>query len=259
MPFYPFAPALRTVSRSMDAAHFNAIANHDAVRPTLGGDGPMELRPVIENARNYAFATPHGGFLLLDCGSGRYDVHSLFLPEGRGREAMDAMREVAAYMFTHTDCTEGLTTVPEGHVGALALATRGGFEQTHVLDHFPWRTDATVKASCLSLTLQRWALTSTATLAAGRWFHEVLEHAKIAARSARPVHADEPAHDRFAGAAVLLARGGQVDKAVAFYNMQALRMRYATIALLSKKPATIDVGDAVVEATEDGMAVLLCR
>lgn len=245
----------------MDVEHFNRVANHESVRPRIGGDGPMELKPVIDNLANYAFKTEHGGFILLDCGSGRFDVHSIFLPEGRGKEAYDAMANVAEYMFTRTGCVEGRTTIAaEGNAGgALALAKRGGFEQRFDLEKMPWKAGTTTKAVFMALTLEKWALTSPTALEAGRWFHSKLEAEKVASGSAAHVHPEETVHDRMVGAALLMVHGGQPEKAVAFYNVWALMSGYAPIALLTKRPVVIDVVDAIIEATADDMEILRCR
>jgi len=243
----------------MNVEHFNRIANHADVRRFLGGDGPIELGPIVEDSQNYCFQTAHGGFILWHLGSGRYDVHPLFTPEGRGEEARRAMAQVASYMFARTDCTEGRTTVPRGNRPADVLARRGGFELRFEMERMPWRQGETTAAAFLSLTLERWALTSKDTLAAGRWFHESLEVTKSAVGSARETHADDPVHDRMAGAAVLMILCGQSEKAVAFYNAWALTARYAPIAHVSKRPAVFDIGDAIIEARTDGMEVLRCR
>lgn len=256
MPRFPFGPALDTVKRSRNVAHFDRVANHDSVRPCLGGDGELKLAGVIENVNNYAFETANGGYILLDCGAGRYDVHSFFLPEGRGIEAMGAMREVSAYMFTHTDCTEGRTTVPDANPGAMALAKRGGFEHRFDLERMMWRPaeSITTKAAFLALTLEKWALTSPAALDAGRWFHQQLDAAIDA-----DLHPEEPVHDRMVGAAVLMTRNGQPEKAAAFYNAWALTAGYAPISIASRRfarPIVLDVVTALIEVTEDGMEIL---
>lgn len=258
---FPFGDPLSAgqIARSTDAVHFNRVANHDSVRPTLGGDGPIELSALLDDVRNFAFATPHGGFILWHLGAGRYDVHSLFLPEGRGEEALTAMAQVATYMFTQTDCVEGRTTVPAGNPGAAVLARRGGFEARFELGRMPWTATTTTRAAFLSLTLERWALTSPLTLAAGRWFHEALDTVKRAADSDKAVHPDEPVHDQIAGAAVLMIQGGQVDKAIAFFNCWAGAARYGLISQVSKRPCVLDIGDAVIEARGNAMAVLKCR
>jgi hypothetical protein len=172
---------------------------------------------------------------------------------------MSAMREVAAYMFTHTDCLEGRTTVPEHHAGAMVLAKRGGFEVRFELRQMPWTSAGTIQAAFLSLTLEKWALTDLDNRAAGDWFHDGLVAAKEAHGSERPVHPDEPVHDAMAGAAIRMILGGQVDKAINFYNAWALTTRYAPITLLSKKPVVIDIGDAIIEARPGGMVILTCR
>lgn len=263
MPTIPFpASPLSIAARSMDVAHFDRIANDPDVRPSLGGgDVPIDLAKAgALEVRNYAFKTTNGGFLLWALGSGRYDVHSLFLPAGRGPEACAAMREVSAYMFTHTDCTEGRTTVPEGNSAAMALALRGGFEKRFELERMPWTPEGgTVKATFLALTLEKWALTSQAAKVAGHWFHDCLSAAKDQAGSMQPIHPDEAVHDAMVGAVVLMTLGGQAAKAVAFYNAWALTTRYAPIALISKAPVVIDLVDAVVEAGANHMEILLCR
>lgn len=251
----PFSIAATAMQRSVDVAHFNAIANDPSVRSMLGGDGAMDLGPVIDNLHNFAFKTPHGGYVLLDCGSGRYDVHSFFLPAGRGKEAMDAMRDVSAYMFMRTDCVEGRTTIPEGNASAAALATRGGFESRFTLNRMVWKRGATTSAVFMALTLEKWTLTSPLTLSAGDWFH-----AQLDAVTSTELHPDEDVHDRMAGAVVLLTRCGQHEKAVAFYNAWALTANYGTISLASRKaPIVLDIGTALIEVTEDGMEILRCQ
>lgn len=257
---YPYAvDEFPRIQRSMDAAHWNAIANHETVRPCLGGDGVLELQAIVEAPENYAFATPHGGYILWALGSGRYDVHSLFLPEGRGDEARRAMAQVATFMFSRTDCTEGRTTIPDDNRAAKALAIDGGFERRFVLQQMPWSDGVTKRAEFFGLTLERWVMTAEEPRRAGQWFHECLEQAKGLADSALATHDEECAHTRMAGAAVLLIQGGQIDKAIAVYNTWALTTRYTPIALLAKRPAVIDVGDAIIQANPTSMDILTCR
>jgi hypothetical protein len=61
-----------------------------------------------------------------------------------------------------------------------------------------------------------------------------------------------------------MIRGGQPEKAVAFYNAWSLTARYATIGLISggrrhQGPVVLDIGDSVIEASADGMEILSCR
>lgn len=260
---FPLGEPLELAKRSLNGDHFQRVANDPAVRPSLGGDTPIKLKVIIDDVRNnYAFETKHGGFLLWGLGAKRYDVHSLFLPAGRGEEALKAMAETAAYMFTRTDCVEGRTMIPQGNHAARVLAERASFQLAFSLEHYPWTTDRTVRADFLTLTLERWALTAHGPLAAGRWFHDCLEKEKQAAGSSAPVHPDEETHDRIAGATVMMVFGGQPEKAIEFYNGWALTTRYAPIVQLTKpgaRPCVFDIGDAIIEARSDGMEVILCR
>lgn len=256
---FPF-PSL-AVSRSRDVAHFNAVANDPDVRPLLGGEGPIDLTTVLPDPAHFAFQSPHGGFVLCALGQGRYDVHSLFRPAGRGAEAMDAMRSTALYMFTRTDCVEGRTTVPVENLPARALARAAGFDLLFMMP-VPWTATERKQASFWSLSIERWALTAPETLAAGTWFHEQLERAKALHGATVAPHVDDPIHNRMVGAAVLMCRSGQATKAVRFYNAFASQTRYAPVTLLGDPglgPALLDTGDAVIEVTPEGMEILECR
>lgn len=252
-------PNISEARRSMDVAHFNEIANDPTVRPSLGGEGPIELAPVVDDVNNYAFASEHGGFILWRLGSGRYDVHSLFLPDGRGDEARSLLDLVAAYMFARTDCTEGRTMIPEHNRPAKILAQAGGFEKRFELERLPWTPGHTKRAECHALTIERWALTHALPLRVGEWFHEKIEQAKQLSCSTSPVHEEEAAHTRIAGATTMMIHGGQPEKAVAFYNVWALQTRYQPITLLSKNPAVVDIGDAVLESSATHVEILKCR
>lgn len=246
------------MTRTMDVRHINTVANHPDVRPFLGGDGPLDLTAVVSDPQNFAFVTDHGAVLWWALGAGRYDVHTLFLPEGRGAESLQALRDVAHFMFTRTDCIEARTTVPTENRAAAVAARRAGCQPLFAT-RIPWTNGARVEAEVFSLSLDRWALTSPATLAAGHAFHDQLTAAKEAAGSALPVHDDDPIHDRMVGAATLMAVGGQPEKAVRAYNAWAVGVGYQPISLLSTRPVVVDVVDAIVTCEGGRMEMLLCR
>lgn len=256
-------PVVRsTVARTMDARHYNSVANHPTVRAWLGGDGasdaPIVLDSVLENPANVALATGHGGFIAVALGSGRYDVHSMFLPEGRGREATDAQRDAVAYMFSATDATELRTTVPTTNQAAGLFARRAGFELLFT-SRVPWTGGTKLEAECRALSLDRWALRAQRTREAGEWFHAALTAAKAAAGSALESHDVDAVHDAMVGAVVLLLQAGNVEKAVRFYNVYAQVAHYAPIELLRARPVILDVVDAIVEVGASCMEVLRCR
>ncbi len=119
---------------SRDAAFLNRIVNDPSVFPyvSLGLPPPLDLSALVANERNYFFANEWGGFLVLDQGYGIFEIHSQFLPEGRGRQALAAGREAMAYMFTQTPCRALMTYCPAGNVGARALSRRVGMRSIGV-------------------------------------------------------------------------------------------------------------------------------
>jgi hypothetical protein len=244
------------MTHSMDVAHFNRVANDPSVRPWLGGTGPLEFAPIIGDPSNFAFASEHGGILAVALGSGRYDIHTLFLEEGRGLEALETARDVADFLFGRTDCVEARTTVPLLNRAGLGLAKRIGFE-LRFESALPWHDGDTVPAGFYTLTLERWALTAPSARHAGAEFHQALEAEKHRLGSTLPGHPDDEVHDRIAGSAVIMTRGGQVEKAVRFYNVWAQVTRYDTIALLRVYPPILDVQGFTMSMTAGGELVML--
>ena len=88
------------IGRSFDAAFFNAVANHPDVRPFIGGklNETLDVTPILADHGNYALAGQHGGFVYTWCAPGVYEVHTLILPIGRGKWALDAARMSLAMM-----------------------------------------------------------------------------------------------------------------------------------------------------------------
>lgn len=231
------------IRRTLDPAFLNTVANHPDVRPWLQGEGPLDLSSVIGNPANIALQAAQGGWVLQNLSPGVYEVHSMFLPEGRGSAVKKALAAALDYVFSATDCRQIVTRLPAGNVRAAALGKIAGFR--------PWFGDRH------RIEIEDWAQASRACREAGEWFHEQLEAAKLAHGSALDVHADDPGHDRAVGAAVLMCRAGNPAKAVWHYNAWAAAAGYAPITLISVNPMVIDVVDAVLEGPN--MEVLLCR
>lgn len=116
------------IERSFDANFLNSVLNHPEVYPWVCGTlgAPFDYTPFLQDHRNYMFRASHGAFLAMFQGDGRYEVHTQFLPEGRGT-AFDAAIESIDYMFSNTDCTELTTMVPVGNAAAKRLAEKAGF------------------------------------------------------------------------------------------------------------------------------------
>lgn len=111
------------LKRTFDAALFNRVMEHPEVRPYLGfkDNDSIDASPVVRDAANVCLANEFGGFILFKQAPGIYEVHVQFLPEFRGKRALEAARETARFMFEKTDCMEILARCPDcsRHVGVL--------------------------------------------------------------------------------------------------------------------------------------------
>lgn len=255
----PFDGRRLALSRTFDATFLNVVANHPEVRPWLGGEGEIDLGPVLANADNVALVTDGGGFVLVRQEGGIYEAHSQFLPDSRGH-TRDAMRAVFDYMFTRTDCERIVTQVPDNNRGAMALAKIGRFREMFRLEHTPRGPTAFV-----GLTLEEWVQDTPALEADGKWFHDPVSQAvKISAPNI-PDHPDEPSHDRAVGAAVRMIRAGNVFKGASFYNRWAAFAGFTSMRVLSVAPPIFDVSEptiglsCVVGVNGDELEILLCR
>jgi hypothetical protein len=241
----------------MDVAFWNAIANDPEVRSWIGGTGDVDTSSIVLNPNNFCLRAPYGGFMCINHGGGSYSVHSLFLPEGRDG-TVEAMRSGCDFMFTRTDCTLLWTQLPDANRPAQNLGKACGFS-----DWFRRENDPLMGPSMMGrLGIDAWIMGPNADYlgVAGAEFHEMLEDAKATAKSALDIHPDDPAHDRYVGAASLMCARGQAPKGVTVYNAWAAAAGYAHITLVSANPPVVDVLDGVVGLGANGsMEVLLCR
>jgi hypothetical protein len=250
----------RLVRRTLDAARLNAVANHPEVRPWLGGRGPLSLDALAADPGNYALEAEHGGWVFVRHEPGVYELHTLFLPAGRGRACLAAWREAERFMWTATDAREIVTRVPAHNAGAFMAARICGFRERFTRAA-AFVTDAgeTVGVDYLGRAIDDWWPADAAALAAGEVFHAQLECAKARADSALPDHPADEAHDRAAGAACLMIAARNPRKGAWFYNRWARLAGYPPIAILTETPLTIDVGAGVIaQVTHDEMEVIRC-
>lgn len=241
------------IHRSTDAAFFNAVANHESVRPFLGGEpGPLDLAPVVENPAVIALRAKHGGWIYSPLISGAYELHTLCLPEGRGRQQIAGAKEGFRWMFVETDCLEILTKCPDDNGPARWASSYCGFRERF---HRPEAWGPGVGVSYRAFTVDDWMARDAECLVQGQAFHARLEAAKAGSDS--PAHPDDPAHDRAVGAALLMARAGHTHKGVGIYNRWAAFAGYAQIEALS--PSVIDIRDALIELRPGGALGVMVR
>lgn len=243
------------IRRSFDAAFLNDIANRPEVLPFLGWDKPeaLDLAPLISNSANITIEAQHGGWVLVRQAEGVYEMHTIFAKEGRGKSFFGAAREFLRYAFTKSDCAEILTKCPDDNPGARWAAGAFGFRERFRREK-AWGPDLAVGISYRAFTIDDWFIRDPEALKAGREFHAALEAAKIAKDSDLPVHPDDEAHDRAAGAAFLMISEGQTMKGVAFYNRWASFAGYGLITPVG--PGLVDIQDGIV-AVQGGRAEVL--
>jgi hypothetical protein len=241
----------------MEPAFWNAIANHPDVRPHIGGEGSVDLTDLVTDPANFCLQFDHGGFICLSQGQGVYSVHSQFLAEGRNATTA-AMREGCDFMFTRTDCMTLTTQLPDNNQPAANLAAMTGFVDWFRKDHDPLLGPSTMAR----LDIHSWIMGPNGAHLAdeGKDFHELLETAKLAKRSALPIHPDDDAHDRYVGAACCMAKRGNIVKGVSLYNLWASAAGYVPLRVMSLQPPVVDVVDAVIGlGAKSELEVLLCR
>lgn len=237
-----------SIQRFTDAAHINAILNHPEVYPFVRGpvEGPLDFTAFLQSDDVYALFGEHGGQIYVRLQSGLFEVHSQFLPEGRGDYAIAVTRASLRWMFTRTDAVECLTRCPLNNPAAKALA-RGIGGQFQWTNPRGWFADGKpVAAEIWSLTLQEWTRTAPGLAATGKWFHDRLE-AELDRHGAKELaHPEDQAHDRYVGAAVEMFFGGQPDKGAVFYNRFAALGGYHPVEIVSRNPLAVDIGTATL-------------
>ena len=84
-----------------DPAFWNRIAHHPEVLPHVGLGHEIDLTAILKNPRTVALRAEHGGFIFVQLDHlGRvFELHTLFEPQGWGREVFCAAREAFDRMF----------------------------------------------------------------------------------------------------------------------------------------------------------------
>ncbi len=84
-----------------DPGFWERVASHPAVTAALLGFEPAVVSRLCVSPRALPYAAPHGGyiFIRLDASGFACELHSLFTPEGWGREAHQAGIEAAGAIW----------------------------------------------------------------------------------------------------------------------------------------------------------------
>lgn len=251
----------KIIRRHFNADLLNEVVNHPEVYPWVKGKfkGPLDLTPVIQDSKHILLMGEHGGCLFTTHQPGLYEVHTQVVPAGRGKWTLKMVNEALRWMFTRTDAIEIFTRVPKGNVGALTLVKliHGSFQFTR--PNGWWIDDHSVEADMYTLHYTDWVRTAPGIEKKGEWFHVRLEeeYAKLNVR--KPIHPDDDIHDRYVGAAVDTIMGGQVHKAVIFYNRWASMAGYGEVRVVTSNPVVIDIQDALIMVRDNDMWVMTCQ
>lgn len=137
---------------SRDASWLNRVMNDPSVYPdiSLGHKDYFDATEVLKNPRNHFFANEYGGFLVMDKGDGVYEVHTQFLPGGRGKAARESAREAMEQMFLTTDCMALTTFCPSDNKKAINLALFAGMHKRQPETYFG------VQGHMYSITVKEW-------------------------------------------------------------------------------------------------------
>lgn len=88
------------IHEERDAGFWRQVAEHPEVEPyVLMGLSADVVDRLVARADVTPLASESGGFLFLEGEPGEFELHTLFRPEGWGREVASAAREAFALMF----------------------------------------------------------------------------------------------------------------------------------------------------------------
>lgn len=208
------------IKRCFDATRMNRVLNHEAVRPWVAntGDGVLDLTGDVSDHRNILLMGEHGGTFYKPIQEGVYEVHTAVLPEGRGEWTRKMTAESLRLMFTCSNAYEVVTRVPRGHVAALAAAKRVGMRREFTAANAVMFRDKVTDLHVLGIRVQDWASIADGLVERGEWLHtRMAEEAARLGIETPPHENDDESHNRYAGAAVEMAFGGQLPKAVSLY------------------------------------------
>lgn len=249
-----------TPHRFFDASEINRVCNHEKVRPFLGGDldTPLDLTGILENTSNIGLTCDGFYAVYVQMVPGHYEIHTMVDPLSPPTDTVAAACATLQYMFTTTNCVEVVTRVPDSNRRARKLAEAAGMVKEFRVSR-GWQVSGTVEeCDILTLPLTAWIAKAPGLEAWGEEFHRQVDEACSRAKVERAEHPDDDNHDRYAGAAFLMTKGGQVAKATFAYNRWAAVAGYKPIACINVKPLIVHIGDMALEIHEDRLEVVKC-
>lgn len=251
LPLSRLHQTLRTLERHFVAKFVNEIVNHPSVAPhVLLTHEEADLTAVVADPANVVLVADHGAIVFQQLQPGLFEAHTQVLPSGRGEWGRWFVLAALHWLFCSTTAVEVVTRVPQGNVPARAgmRVLERVFGPLHELrrEEGWFRDGEPIPADVYSLPINKWLRAAPGLTERGQWFHDKLEAEYEKVGKKHLAHADDGVHDRAVGAACEMIWGGQVQKALVFYNRWALIAGYAPIRVVSEQPLALDIRDAIL-------------
>ena len=89
------------IAEQRDPSFWRAVIDHPQVKPHVTLGHAFDVAPLVASARVLPLASENGGFLMVQLdGIGRvFELHTMFRPEGWGREVLLALKDACEMMF----------------------------------------------------------------------------------------------------------------------------------------------------------------
>ena len=240
----PLHVAVSRLQRMFDATVINEIVNHPDVLPHVGGSGqPLDLSDVVKDPQNICFYDDGCVGIFNALTPGIFEIHSMALPEKRGKQLALAAAAAMHVIFTRTRAIEVITRIPPGNIRAFAAAKRLGFRLEFTTPHGWISPTGSGPVGWYRLSLQDWASIAPGLVERGRWFHDKVEAACARSGVVRAHHPDDDTHNRFAGMACEMILGGMIEKGLHFLNRFNAITRAPAVQVMSVNPLVIHIGD----------------
>lgn len=221
-----------------DDALLSSIVLHPAVHASNGG-GPFDPTQYTRHPKSFAVIVEGGCFLADALEQGAYAIHTNFLPEARGVNAVRASRQALHLAFTGTDAEALYTKVDASNLHTLWFAHAMGFQDTY---HHSG-------TQFMRLDIDDWIVADAVCLETGADFHRAIEtHGLL-------THDEDPVHDAFVGAARAMVEAIQYEKAERIYGRWARSAGYQPLTFISAEPVLIDIGSCVLRV-QDGSFIV---
>ena len=212
------------MKRSFNADFINRVLNHQEVMKGSELKGLTDVTDTIADVNNVLLTNNCGGFIYIKVDAMTYEVHTQFLPNGRGDKAYHAALESLRYMVINTDCMRVISKASPDNVGACQLA-----EKCLNLKGYNG------KYNYYSLDYSDWVERDKENKRVGHEFHNLVE--------GNTNHDDDDTHDYHVGGALSIALAGNALKAQQVYNYWAIASGYEQATINSFFPLIMTLGD----------------